>query len=334
MLGTVLTVLAIGGAAFGYMALTGKDVPIVGNLIRPDPPTCPLTGEPPSDEALLDRPVLAVKVENIAESRPQAGLARADVVYEQPVEGGITRFIALYHCRDADRIGPVRSGRRMDADVLRQFGRPIFAFAGGVDAVFRSVARARLVDMNFIVAEQLYGKDPNRLAPHNLFISTSSFYEAAEGGEAPRETPFSFADEPPGETASKPARVIRATFSPQAEVVWRYNRKRDRWQRFHGEERHRLESGAVSARNVVVQVVNVRAGGVLDAAGNPSPEVDVTGRGKVYVFRDGRVVEGRWSRPRRGALTEYVDANGDPIPLAPGTTWVELFPRDLPFSFE
>lgn len=337
VLGSVGAVVALAAAAWGWVALTGRKVPIpvIGDIVKPpDPPECPLTGKEAGSEEQIARPAFAVKVENLSVARPQAGLKQADIVYEQPVEGGITRFIALYHCGGSKRIGPVRSARLVDPDVLRQYGRPIFAYAGGVERVFRAIGAAKLIDVNFVKAEPLYHKDPARFAPHNLFVSVSEFRDFTDEGEAPpEEGPFVFDEAVPDDGASTPAKRIKVNFSPAANVRWKFNQTKERWLRFHDSQRHQLEDGAVAVENVVVQIVRVRPGAILDAAGNPSPEIDVVGEGKAFVFRDGRVIEGTWSRPSKKDVTEFLDEAGDPIPLLPGQTWVELFPKNRPFGF-
>ena len=339
LLAVALTLLAVGGAVAGYFILTGKDIPLLpGNQAsdeEPDEPvTCPLTGELAKNQANVDLTPLAVKVENSEVSRPQAGLNSADVVYEQPVEGGITRFMAIYHCRHAKRVGPVRSARLVDPSLLRQLGSPLFAYAGGVQQVINQVNRAGIIDVNFIIAEPAYKKDPNRSAPHNLFISTKEMFEYGEEGSGTPSPLFTYDPAAPAPEIAKRARRIMLDFSPFADVVWRWNAKRSRWNRFHEEERHQLEGGrGVHATNVIVQVVEVRDSGIVDAAGNPSPDVVAVGQGKAYVFRNGQVIEGTWSRGSRSELTRFLDASGNEIPLHPGTTWVELFPDDRPFEF-
>ncbi|HYH28066.1 MAG TPA: DUF3048 domain-containing protein [Actinomycetota bacterium] len=339
LLAVALTLFAVGGAVAGYFILTGKDVPFIpgdqASKESPEPPpTCPLTGQLAKNQANVGLTPVAVKVENISVSRPQAGLNTADVVYEQPVEGGITRFMAIYHCRHSRRVGPVRSARLVDPSLLRQLGSPLFAYAGGVQQVIRNVARAGIIDVNFIVAEEAYKKDPNRSAPHNLFISTKEMYEyGAEGSGTPPPL-FTYSPTVPPPEAAPRAKRIHLDFSPDADVVWRWNAKRSRWNRFHEEDRHELEGGqGVHAANVVVQIVEVRDSGIVDAAGNPSPDVVAVGQGKAYVFRDGRVIEGTWSRESRNGLTRFLDAAGSEIRLKPGTTWVELFPEARPFEY-
>src|SRR5205085_6609370 len=106
------------------------------------PAACPLSGKKPKGGHVPDRPALAVKVENVPAARPQTGLSWADIVYEEPVEAGITRFIAVYQCQDASRIEPVRSGRLTDPLILVQFGHPVFGYAGAVPAVVKAVRTA------------------------------------------------------------------------------------------------------------------------------------------------------------------------------------------------
>lgn len=315
-----------------YLLVTGKELSPQGLLRgkKAAPENCPLTDVAVTD-TVPDRPALAVKVENLADARPQAGLNDADIVYEEPVEGGITRFIAIYHCNDARRIGPIRSARLVDADILRQFGAPVFAFAGGVPAVVSAVEEIGAVSIPYTTSSDFFEEDPNRSEPHHVFSSTSVLYRGSDG-DAP-EAVFAFDEDRP--TGEKRARLAHLDFSPFANVFWRFSPKNRVWLRSHDEETHLLEDGAqVSAVNVIVQVVKVRPSEILDAAGNPSPEIDAVGSGKAFVFRNGRVIEGRWVREAGDDLTEFLDAGGEQIPLAPGRTWVELFPSDRTIEIE
>lgn len=315
-----------------YLLVTGKELSPQG-LFRGKkaaPEACPLT-DVPQTGGIPDRPALAVKVENLAAARPQAGLNDADIVYEEPVEGGITRFIAVYQCRDATRIGPIRSARLVDADILRQFGSPVFAFAGGVPQVVSAVDGSGAVSIPYTTSSEFFEEDPNRSEPHHVFSSTSVLYGGATGG--PPGPVFSF--DPDRPTSEKRARLIHLDFSPSANVFWTFSPKNRVWLRSHDEEPHTLEDGSrVSAVNVIVQVVKVRPSEIVDVAGNPSPEIDAVGSGKAYVFRNGRVIEGQWVRESKDDLTEFLGADGEKIPLAPGPTWVELFPSDRPIEIE
>jgi hypothetical protein len=306
---------------------------VLGGILGGDEPVlCPLTGQEAEDEAFAERRVLAVKIENAPEARPQIGLAEADVVYEQEAEGGITRFNVLYHCSDANRIGPIRSARPVDPPILQQYGDPLFVHAGSVDAVIEDVEAAGIEMINCNFEEEVCPRDPEHTAPHDIFTSTESLRDAGKDtGDPPGEV-FAFEeDEPQG----KRGREIHLNFSPVADVTWRYRGNQGAYMRFHDEEPHELEDGSqVSAMNVVVMLVERRDTRISDAAGNPVPTFEVVGNGDLYVFRNGTVIEGTWRREEESSPTEFVDAEGNEIALAPGNTWIELFPTDAPDPIE
>ncbi|HZD79863.1 MAG TPA: DUF3048 domain-containing protein [Actinomycetota bacterium] len=329
-------VVTVAVAAVGFFSLFPDKAPAfvrtaisgVGLAPDPPPPDCPLTGRPAPHGAIPDRPALAVKVENLPEARPQSGLDRADVVYEEPVEGGITRFIAIFQCSQADRVGPVRSGRTTDPKVLVQYGHPVIGYAGGAPPVVKAIDEAGLIDVNFDVAASAYTRDPDRPAPHNLYTTTKALWKASRTKDGAPDPVFDHAPEIEGR--SRRAASVHLPFSSYSDVIWRWGKKQGAWQRFHGTEPHLLTDGRqVSAANVVVMQVPVSTGSIIDAAGNASPEVSLTGSGRAWVFRDGRVIVGRWRRPALKDVTSFVTRDGSSIALAPGTTWVELVPQSI-----
>jgi hypothetical protein len=329
LIGVAVVVVLLAAAALGYFLLTGGGPldGIIGGIERPK--ACPLTGlEPSGGRSVPQRRALAVKIENISVSRPQIGLEAADIVYEQPVEGGITRFVAVFQCRDAERLGPVRSVRESDPMILVQFGSPLFGYSGGIPQVKQAIRAVGVVDVGIDEAPNAYELDPNRDAPHNLYTATRALYRAGRGGRQVPDAVFTYDEDAPTE-GTRRARTVHADYSPESDVFWRYRRGQNRYLRFHGTEPHTLEDGTqVSATNVVVQVVEVRPTGRLDPAGNPVPEPVLIGRGPAFVVRNGRVIQGRWIRETRDDITQLVDRQGNEIALAPGTTWVQLFPRE------
>lgn len=332
------TALAVAVATFGYFAFFPQQAPAfvrsavrgametVGIVDEPPPPRCPLTGEETED--VPARPALAVKIENAPESRPQASLNDADVVVEEPVEGGYTRFIAIYQCGESDRVGPVRSARTTDPDYLRQLGPAVFGYSGAVGIVRREVPKVGLVDVNMLVAPAAYEKDPARAAPHDQFAATATLWEAADGSTESPDPVFSYSEA--WEGRSRRAQAVHLPFSSVSDVNWTWGRRLGAWLRSHGDVPHTLEDGSqVSAASVVIQVVEVTDSAIIDAAGNPSPDVELTGSGRAYVLRDGRVIVGRWERPSLDDVTRFVTKDGTEISLTPGRTWVELVPSTI-----
>jgi hypothetical protein len=342
LLATLITLLVVAGVVGGVLYLGGRNGigPLAhgddsrrGDVTSPSssplPTVCPLSGKKPVGGAVPDRPALAVKVENVPAARPQTGLSWADIVYEEPVEAGITRFIAVYQCQNASRIEPVRSGRLTDPDILRQFGTPIFAYAGAVPQVYQKVAAAHLHDVNFNkpgAMNHVYFRDTARLAPHNLWTSTRALYAFAHVHDGVPAPVFDYSKHFHGMRISG----IHLPFSSYSDVYWRWDSSKKVWLRFHGTAPHLLSDGTqVSAVNVVVQVVRVYLTDIHDVNGVQSPEVVATGSGKAYVLRGGKVIEGTWSRPKLSDVTVFKDRTGKEIHLAAGNTWVELLPNTI-----
>jgi hypothetical protein len=289
-----------------------------------------------SSKGVPQRPALAIKVENLPAARPQTGLSWADIVYEEPVEGGITRFIVVYQCQDASRVEPVRSARLTDVDVLRQFGKPLMGYSGGVPKVINALRAAGVIDLSFETARaaNAYHRDPNRLAPHNLYTSTKALYTAGKGSfEAVAPDPI-FTYGPKAPKGSQKVTEVHVPFSTSSDVFWKWSKSKKVWLRFHGTVPHVSSDGTqFSATNVVVQLVKTELTDVTDANGVPSPRAITVGTGKAYVFRGGRVIEGTWVRKSAGDVTKFLDLQGNEIELAPGQTWVELLPNDKKVSF-
>jgi hypothetical protein len=332
VVGIVTGVALLGGGFVGYRLLTREegepllpDIPLVNEA----PPTCPLTGEEAEDESLLDRRVLAVKIENSPDARPQMGLAEADIVYELEAEGGITRYMVLYHCSDAERIGPIRSVRETDPILLQQYGDPLFVHSGGAVAVLESVDEVGIEQIDCSLEEETCPRDESRSMPHDIFTSTDALRDFSEETGSEPEAVFSFDEEEPAD--GKRARQVHLPYSPYADVVWRYRNGAGTYTRFHGEDPHLLEDGArITASNVVVMLVERVDTGRTDVAGNPVPSFEVVGSGDLLVFRNGRVIEGTWERDSEDDVTRLLDRQGDEIALAPGRTWIQLFPTDAP----
>jgi Protein of unknown function (DUF3048) N-terminal domain/Protein of unknown function (DUF3048) C-terminal domain len=321
--------LATGKSPSEALGAAVKKLPGVGD----ETPTCPLTGQDAPGGKVPDRPVAAVKVENTTDARPQVGLDKADIVYEELVEGGITRFITLFQCNDANRVGPVRSARTTDPGVLLQYGRPILAYSGGTNQVEKIVARSGLYDFNESTGGKAFTRDPGRVEPHNLFVNTAKLRKVAGHKPAKQGAPdpmFTYGD---WSGKSHKATHLEMTFSTLNTVDWDWSRKDSAWLRTDNGQPNVLEGGQrIAAPNIIVQEVKVTTSDIHDVTGSPSPEVTLTGSGKAMVFRDGRMIPAKWSRPSLDDVTTYETKDGDPIPLVPGQTWVELYPAKGGFA--
>lgn len=282
----------------------------------PPAPVSPFTGLPTD----LNAPVLGVKIDNAEVARPQRGLEQADVIYVEPVEGGLSRLLAVYQSQMPPAVGPVRSTRASDVELLANFGRPALAFSGAAPSVGALVAKAPVLDVSALVRPGDYRRDRRRQMPHNLYGDPN---ELRQGGSPPRDIGFRFGPAPAGghpvqQTAvSYPATTIGLQWAP-ADGRWLIS--------MDGAPFTSASGPRPSAATVVLQRVQVRDTGVRDAAGSPSPFAATVGSGDVVVLRDGQAFSGSWSRPTPEAMTNYILPDGSPLTFAPGPVWVVLVP--------
>src|SRR5215468_5871632 len=206
----VAAVVVLAGLVTGLLLALrgGGTVKPVSATPSPSPTAelrSPFTGEPvPS----LNR-VLAVKIDNIVNARPQTGLTHADIVYVLPVEGGLSRFLAIFSADYPRVVGPVRSAREDDLEVLRQFGRPAFAYSGATATLLPYIHRtARIVDLYSGITHGYY-RDNSRVAPYNLYAHTRQLLRQAPHASKARDIGFRFGPPPPGE--KPPGRNRRPT---------------------------------------------------------------------------------------------------------------------------
>ena len=287
----------------------------------------PLTGLPPTSPTAEKRPALAVKVDNVQGAWPQAGLNQADIVYDLPVEGGLTRLLAIFHSQDVPVIGPIRSARPVDADILHLLGHAYFAFSGGTSSDLGPINdHSNATPMWWDVTPSLFVIRHDHAIPHQVFGTTAMLYA---GGEArsPSTTPpppmFSYSVATP--TAAVPATTVTAQYSA-ATAAWTWNGT----QYLRNQSGHAdllIDGAQVTATNVVVMSVGVRNTSAHDSHGTVVPLPVVIGAGQVWVFRNGVVVHGTWNRPTENSPMTLRTSTGQVIALMPGRTWVEVLPN-------
>lgn len=268
-----------------------------------------------------DRPALVVKIDNVQAARPQAGINQADVVFEELVEGGLTRLAIVLHSTEAPVVGPVRSARTTDVSLLAFLDRPLLS-SSGANAVTRdAIAASTLIDIGHPVSPQTYYRDGARRAPHNLFSRSADLW-ALDGGRAGRPAPlFAYrAPDQPLPASSRPATGVAVNF-PNVAIA--YDWDGSGWVRTQNGQPHVDADGVVVAPpNVVVQFTEYGT----SAADAATPEARVVGGGDAWVFTAGQVVEGRWERDEATDRTIYTTPDGEEVALTPGRTWVEIAP--------
>lgn len=265
-------------------------------------------------------PVLAVKIDNAPAARPPVGLGAADIVYVEPVEGGLSRLVAVYGAREPAVVGPVRSARKTDLQLLAQFDRPALAFSGAAPELLPRIAAAPVVNVSQNRVPGAYFRDGSRTAPHNLFVRPARLPQG-RGGSAGAALPFGPA--PPGGVPTRQHEVDYRS----ATMGFTWSPQQQRWLvSMDGAAHVGADGDRMAASTVVIKRVPVRASSITDSAGNPSPFASTVGRGTALVLRDGLAFEVRWSRPSPRARTDYTTAAGVPVAFARGQVWVVLAP--------
>ena len=335
--------LGAGAVAAGIMVLAGcsSSVPAAKQVVTTTSSTttstavpaalCPLTGSPvPGGGGVPQRPALAVKVDNYVQARPQSGLDKADIVFEEPVEGGITRFVAVFQCQQAALVGPIRSARNIDIGILGQFGTPLLVHVGGIDPVIANIDASPLQNLDLGVYASAAQHPAGRFAPYDTYASTQALWALKPADTTAPNPIFAYSDATPSGT---PVGSVSIPFSANSPVAWIYNAKDHAFLRYYGFTPDKLANGVQNmAANVIVQFVQITYGpwaenseGGLEVQANLYNNAS----GPVEVFRSGVEVSGTWSRSSLGQATQYTSASGQNIALHPGPTWVELVPNTV-----
>jgi hypothetical protein len=288
-------------------------------------PTCPLTGLKPGKGQDIKRVPLAVKIDNVSDAMPQAGINSADVVFEELVEGGLTRLMAVFQCNSVGSVGPIRSARTSDADILALLHGSVFGFSGANPHALPPIAaHGDTVQISQDVEGGVFHRDLSRPAPHNVFASTSDMLKAglAKRKNLKAAKPlFSYGVQSP---AGRKVHSVSLVW-PAASAAWTWSG--GHWLRTQDGSPDREVGGQqVSAANVVVLSVTIGSTGLHDVLGNSSPLDITTGSHRVWVFRNGRVIRGTWHRPKVTSPLTFKNKAGKTIRLTPGRTWVELLP--------
>lgn len=326
--------VALSGCAAG---LNVPGLPTAEPTPEPVYVTAPLTGiqyEEGTPQALqLGKPSVACKIDNGSQApRPQSGLNSADIVFDEMVEGGLTRLVAIWHSNQPDAIGPVRSIRPMDPDIISPFGG-IVCYSGG-QWVFVKAMEAAPVFNASETSEQgkgTFSRSSDRPAPHNVIVNVQKL--ATDHPElTPPPAQFSFAvDLATSSAVSSPlgqgVKKFVVNF-PQASAQWTPVPDGSVWQRVQDGQvlTDKLDGEQIHAVNIVVmEVAEDRS--YKDGKYGNVPKAVIIGTGKAWVFSGGKYIEANWSKASATSPISLIDAAGETVSLAPGNTWVELMPK-------
>jgi hypothetical protein len=278
----------------------------------------PFTGEPVKS---LQR-VLAVKIGNTLPERPATGLSKADIVYIIPVEGGLSRILAIFSSHYPRVVGPVRSARQDDIRLLRQFGRPAFVWSGAQPRLQPVVEHSRIVDLFAGLPNLADGffRSPDRPEPYNLYANTKILLKHAPNASVARNIGFKFGPPPPGghpresASVSYPAAAFRFTWSA---ALGRWYVWMDGSPAYTTEKPQQL-----SAPTIVIQRIVVGLSPYLEQGPVEPPYATTVGSGTALVLRNGKAYHAHWSRPEAKDGTTFTTDTGQPMTFARGPVWI------------
>lgn len=302
---------------------------------RPPAPTPTYTFNSLSGRVGEDGRILAVKIDDTEPARPQIGLRDADVVYIEQVEGGVTRLAALYSSRYPAKIGPVRSARISDMELLAQYGKVAFAFSGAQRKLRPVIDSANLFNIG---AERegilVYSRDKTRRAPWNMILNTLALFDRIDKRElnvaSGKNMGWNFKKKSPlgEEIVSAKMRWPAARY----EISW--SDDYSGWVITQdGTSKIDASGVPIVASTFIAQVVSITDSGYGDKFGGRTPLVTTVGSGSAFIFRDGRVIAGRWSRGDASSGTTFTTADGEEIAFKAGQIWFALVEQEPEITY-
>ncbi len=333
ILSVVGLLVVAGGTAAGLYFFTQKPDDTTANVVEPKPEPepepviyySPLTGSEVADEAVTTQAVTGMMIENSPDARPQSGLKDSGVVFEAIAEGGITRFLVLYQEQKPQLIGPVRSVRMYYVDWIAAFNASV-GHIGGSAAALAEVRNGNYRDIDQFFNAGAYWRATDRYAPHNVYTSFENIdaLNAQKGYTTSEFTGFLRKDSTPAEVPT--ATSIDVTISSALyNSHYDYIAETNTYNRSQGGAPHLdREAGQISPR--VVVVLKVQETTVLEDGYRES--INVIGSGGAVIFQDGAVQEVTWSKPSKTDQITFTDAEGNPVALARGQTWVTAVPEN------
>ena len=321
-----------------FFKLTGVALP-VSLLISACGISTPFVGGSQEKNSLTGSPgsngkVLAVKIDDTPPAHPQIGLASADVVYVEQVEGGLTRLAAIFSSKIPENIGPVRSARISDLDILAQYGKVAFAYSGAQTAFRPRIKEANLIDLS---AEHepptIYFRDPSREAPTNMILNAPALLTKAEKEGAVVETAKSVGWEF-GKKPDNGKEIISATVRwPASRYTFTWSTKEERWLISYRDQPNVDSTGfQLGPKTVLIQLVSIVDSEYHDKFGGITPLSKTVGVGFGYLLRDGEVFKVNWKRDTAESGTTFTTTDGKVAYFAPGQIWVALTDKEPDFS--
>ena len=324
----VLSLASLSIAAAAFLPASQKS--LISNIFV-EPTYNSLSGREGSDGEIL-----VVKIDDTISARPQIGIDRADVVYIEQVEGGLTRLAAVFSSEIPTLIGPIRSARISDIEILAPYGRVVFAYSGAQSKMLPVISAANLNDYGAQrQSPTIYTRDESRTSPTNMVLRADLLLEKvrSDGREIAqsRTVGWTFGDLPNGGTAITDAKINW----PAASYEVKWSPTEERWLVFNNGVPNMSASGIQHGPTTfVIQDVEILPSEYGDKFGGVTPYSKTIGTGTGFVLRDGQYFAATWSRPDELSGTTWRTLDGSELPFARGQVWIALTEKNPQFTLD
>ncbi|MFA5918822.1 MAG: DUF3048 domain-containing protein [Candidatus Nanopelagicaceae bacterium] len=315
----VATVLLLSSCQSAKKAFDGPNSPTPAKTI--------ITYNSLSGRVGTDGPVLVVKIDDTYQAHPQIGLDEADVVYIEQVEGGLTRLAAVFSSIIPDQIGPVRSARISDIDILAQYGHVAFAYSGAQSKLLPVIHAANVQDLGAQrESSTIYVRDETRYAPVNLVLRADLLMDRLKEESVPidvsKNMGWNFALAAP--LGGNPINSVQLKW-PANSYTATWSSTQSRWLLSqNGKADLAADGKQLGPTTLAIQMVSITPSIYHDKFGGVTPFSATIGQGDGFILRDGFSYPGKWSRPSATSGTTWSQIDGSPLPFAPGQIWVAL----------
>jgi len=283
-----------------------------------------------SGREVPESPIVVVKIDDTNEAHPQVGIDKADLIYIEQVEGGLVRLAALFSSKLPDYIGPVRSARISDIDLLAQFGKVAFFYSGAQSKLYPVIKEANLFDIGAMhESPKIYTRDPDRIAPYDMVLYGPEVKKRIADLDVATTKDFGFTF---GDLVKKGRKISSVKLNwPAASYSANWNGKS--WDLLHNGKADVTSDGIqISPSTFIIQTVVITDSEYQDKLGGVTPLSITVGEGTGWVLRDGFAIKAKWNRPDASSGTTWSDSEGNEIKFARGQIWIALTDQDPEFT--
>ncbi|MEA4923133.1 MAG: DUF3048 domain-containing protein [Eubacteriaceae bacterium] len=293
----------------------------------------PLTGLSVEEGELPSRPVVVSTDNDNSDARPQSGLSEADIVYEVPIEGGGSRYEPIYYSNMPTQCGPTRSARPYIVDIAREY-KAVLVHNGWSPQAKEYLKTDVVPYYPAAYNDDLFYRTSDRQIPHNQYTDLTKVWKKIkkDGYDKQQDVrTFKWLGDKDSSDGSS-ANTIKVNYADSIDNTYKYNADKKIYERYvNNEECKDLNNDKqITCSNILIQEISSK----IYEGESERLDIDMTEGGKAYLFTQGKMVKGTWSRKDKDSATVFKDSDGNQMKLTPGKTWIQLIDQTVEFDHE